>query len=84
MENNINMHLNELSHTVLNRICNLFLQNLRSVKRSHDTLLMEMENVNMQVKEEQNRNLALHNELKLGSTKQSELIQVGWGLHSEI
>jgi len=51
-------------------------QNLRSVKRSHDTLLMEMESVNMQVKEEQNRNLELHNELKLGSSKQHEIIQV--------
>jgi len=84
MWKNVSMHLIELSRTVLNKMYDLFLQNLRSVKRSHDTLLMEMENVNMQVKEEQNRNLALHNELKLGSTKQSELIQVGWGLHSEI
>ncbi|XP_052817311.1 protein fantom-like isoform X2 [Mya arenaria] len=51
-------------------------ENLRSVKRSHDTLLMEMENNNMQLKEEQNRNLVLQNELKLGSSKHSELLQL--------
>ncbi|XP_060591570.1 protein fantom-like isoform X2 [Ruditapes philippinarum] len=51
-------------------------ENLRSVKRSHDTLLMEMENINMQYKEEQNRNLALHNELKLGSSNQHKLIEM--------
>jgi hypothetical protein len=37
---------------------------------------MEMENINMQYKEEQNRNLALHNELKLGSSNQHKLIEV--------
>ncbi|XP_053402324.1 protein fantom-like isoform X7 [Mercenaria mercenaria] len=51
-------------------------ENLRSVKRSHDTILMEMENINMQYKEEQNRNLALQNELKLGSTNQHKLIEM--------
>ncbi|XP_052231915.1 protein fantom-like isoform X2 [Dreissena polymorpha] len=57
-------------------------ENLRSVKRSHDTLLMEMESVNMQLKEEQNRSLALQNELKMGSAKQHELIQLNEQVNS--
>ncbi|KAL4234620.1 Protein fantom [Mactra antiquata] len=51
-------------------------ENLRSVKRSHDTLLMEMESINMQYKEEQNKTLALQNELKLGSTNHHKLIEM--------
>lgn len=51
-------------------------ENLHTVKRSHDTLLIEMENTNLQLKEEQNRSLALQNELKLGSTNQQRLVEM--------
>ena len=51
-------------------------QNLHTVKRSHDTLLIEMENSNLQLKEEQNKSLALQNELKLGSSNQQKLVEV--------
>lgn len=55
---------------------NLLEENLHTVKRSHDTLLIEMENSNLQLKEEQNKCLALQNELKLGSTNQQRLVEL--------
>lgn len=46
------------------------------MKRSHDNMLMEMENLNMQLKEEQNRVLTLQNELKFGTTNNRKIIEV--------
>lgn len=46
------------------------------MKRSHDNMLMEMENLNMQLKEEQNRVLTLQNELKFGTTNNRKTIEV--------
>jgi hypothetical protein len=40
-------------------------------------MLMEMENLNMQLKEEQNRVLTLQNELKFGTTNNRKIIEVG-------
>lgn len=39
-------------------------------------MLMEMENLNMQLKEEQNRVLTLQNELKFGTTNNRKIIEV--------
>ncbi|XP_048736763.2 protein fantom-like isoform X2 [Ostrea edulis] len=51
-------------------------ENLHTVKRSHDNMLMEMENLNMQLKEEQNRVLTLQNELKFGTTNNRKIIEL--------
>ncbi|KAL3860281.1 hypothetical protein ACJMK2_010423 [Sinanodonta woodiana] len=51
-------------------------ENLRTIKRSHDNVLVEMENLNIHLKEEQNKNLELHNELKLGSANQRKMIEL--------
>ncbi|KAK3603408.1 hypothetical protein CHS0354_009388 [Potamilus streckersoni] len=51
-------------------------ENLRTIKRSHDNVMVEMENLNIQLKEEQNKNLELHNELKLGSANQRKMIEL--------
>ena len=48
-------------------------------------MLMEMERLNMQLKEEQNRVLTLQNELKFGTANNRKLIEVciNIGVHSE-
>ncbi|XP_062566792.1 protein fantom-like [Saccostrea cucullata] len=51
-------------------------ENLHTMKRSHDNMLMEMENLNMQLKEEQNRVLTLQNELKFGTTNNRKIIEL--------
>uniref|UniRef100_K1QMS1 Protein fantom n=1 Tax=Magallana gigas TaxID=29159 RepID=K1QMS1_MAGGI len=51
-------------------------ENLHAMKRSHDNMLMEMENLNMQLKEEQNRVLTLQNELKFGTTNNRKIIEL--------
>ncbi|XP_069113817.1 protein fantom-like isoform X2 [Argopecten irradians] len=51
-------------------------QNMQTMKHSHDSMLMEMERLNMQVKEEQNRVLTLQNELKFGTTNNRKLIEL--------
>ncbi|XP_021379190.1 protein fantom-like isoform X5 [Mizuhopecten yessoensis] len=51
-------------------------QNMQTMKHSHDSMLMEMERLNMQVNEEQNRVLTLQNELKFGTTNNSKLIEL--------
>ena len=53
-----------------------FLQNMSTVKHGHDSMLMEMERLNMQLKEEQNRVLTLQNELKFGTANNRKLIEV--------
>lgn len=49
---------------------------MASVKHGHDSMLMEMERLNMQLKEEQNRVLTLQNELKFGTANNRKLIEV--------
>ena len=46
------------------------------MKGSHDSILGEMEGLNQQLKEEQNRVLSLQNELKSGTTSQRTLVEV--------
>lgn len=48
---------------------------LRTVKHSHDTVLMEMETLNDQLKSEQNRVITLQNQLKSGSGNHRQLIE---------
>ena len=52
-------------------------QKLHAVKSSHDQVLYEMDLLNGQLKEEQNRGLSLQNELMAGTTSQRTLIEVG-------
>ena len=52
------------------------------MKGSHDSILGEMDSLNQQLKEEQNRVLSLQNELKTGTTSQRTLVEVG--LHLEL
>ena len=47
------------------------------MRGSHDQVLREMENLNVQLKEEQNRVLGLQNELKHGTATQRTIIEVG-------
>ena len=49
---------------------------MATVKHGHDSMLMEMERLNMQLKEEQNRVLTLQNELKFGTANNRKLIEV--------
>ena len=49
--------------------------NINTVKHGHDSMLMEMERLNMQLKEEQNRVLTLQNELKFGTANNRKLIE---------
>lgn len=51
-------------------------QNMRTVKHSHDNVLRQMESLNMQIKQEENRVLSLQNELKLGMANNRKLIEV--------
>lgn len=48
----------------------------RAVKQSHDQILREMEHLNLQIQEEQNRNLSLQNELKMGSAHQKKTLEL--------
>ncbi len=48
---------------------------LRTVKNAHDQLLLEMETLNHQLKEEQNRRLSAENEMKKGGASQRALIE---------
>ncbi|RUS82637.1 hypothetical protein EGW08_009590 [Elysia chlorotica] len=48
----------------------------RAVKQSHDQILREMEHLNLQIQEEQNRNLSLQNELKLGGAHQKKVLEL--------
>lgn len=50
--------------------------NLSTVKHGHDSMLMEMERLNMQLKEEQNRVLTMQNELKFGTANNRKLIEL--------
>ncbi|XP_035828549.1 protein fantom isoform X2 [Aplysia californica] len=48
----------------------------RAVKQSHDQILREMEHLNLQFQEEQNRNLSLQNELKMAGTSQKKAMEL--------
>ncbi|KAL5022687.1 hypothetical protein ScPMuIL_001842 [Solemya velum] len=50
--------------------------NMRTVKHSHDNVLRQMESLNMQLKQEENRVLSLQNELKLGMANNRKLIEI--------
>ncbi|CAC5421683.1 RPGRIP1L [Mytilus coruscus] len=52
------------------------IKNMATVKHGHDSMLMEMERLNMQLKEEQNRVLTLQNELKFGTANNRKLIEL--------
>ena len=54
----------------------LCFQKLRTVRTSHDQVLSEMERINHQLKEEQNRVLHLENELRNGSANQRRIVEV--------
>ncbi|XP_071176939.1 protein fantom-like isoform X10 [Mytilus edulis] len=60
----------------LNEKYALLESNLSTVKHGHDSMLMEMERLNMQLKEEQNRVLTLQNELKFGTANNRKLIEL--------
>ncbi|XP_064640394.1 protein fantom-like isoform X3 [Lineus longissimus] len=49
---------------------------LHTMKTSHDQLLMEMEHLNHQLNQEQNRVLTLQNELKAGSATQRKIYEL--------
>ena len=51
-------------------------QKLRTVKGSHDQVLNEMERLNHQLKEEQNKSLTMQNELKTGTANQRRVVEV--------
>ncbi|XP_013398857.1 protein fantom isoform X2 [Lingula anatina] len=51
-------------------------ENLRTVKSSHDQVLREMEALNQQLKQEENRVMSLQNELKLGSTSRRKIVEL--------
>ena len=52
------------------------LQSSRAVKQSHDQILREMEHLNLQYQEEQNRSLGLQNELKMAATSHRKILEV--------
>ena len=54
----------------------LLAQNMRVLRHNHDQILMEMERLNMQLKEEQNRVLTLQNELKMSATQQRRITEL--------
>ncbi|VDH99812.1 protein fantom [Mytilus galloprovincialis] len=60
----------------LNEKYALLESNMSTVKHGHDSMLMEMERLNMQLKEEQNRVLTLQNELKFGTANNRKLIEL--------
>ena len=49
---------------------------MRVLRHNHDQILMEMERLNMQLKEEQNRVLTLQNELKMSATQQRRMTEL--------
>nr|KAG5707913.1 hypothetical protein BaRGS_031644 [Batillaria attramentaria] len=51
-------------------------ENTRVLRHNHDQILMEMERLNVQLKEEQNRVLMLQNELKMSSTHQKRMVEL--------
>ncbi|XP_059142176.1 protein fantom-like [Physella acuta] len=51
-------------------------QNSRVVKQSHDQILHEMESLTLQFQEEQNRNLALQNQLKMTDNDQRKIFEL--------
>ena len=57
---------------------------MSTVKHGHDSMLMEMERLNMQLKEEQNRVLTLQNELKFGTANNRKLIEVSTDKHVHV
>ena len=57
-------------------LTNIMLQKLRTVKSSHDQVLNEMERLNHQLKEEQNKVLKANNELKSGTANQRRIVEV--------
>ncbi|XP_074644933.1 protein fantom-like isoform X2 [Tubulanus polymorphus] len=50
-------------------------EKLHTIKTSHDQVLREMDHLNHQLKQEQNRTLSLQNEMKQGSTQQRTLLE---------
>ncbi len=58
-------------------------QKLRTVKNSHDQLLREMEKLNAQLKEEQDKVLVANNELKSGSAHQRRIVEVRTSVEPE-
>lgn len=54
----------------------VIVQNTRQVKRTHDQVLSEMDNLHQQLKHEQNRCLMLQNELKAGSSSQRTILEL--------
>ncbi|KAK7114118.1 protein fantom-like isoform X1 [Littorina saxatilis] len=51
-------------------------ENTRVLRQNHDAILMEMERLNVQVKEEQNRVLSLQNELKMSAANQRRMAEL--------
>ena len=49
---------------------------MRILRHNHDQILIEMERLNMQLKEEQNRVLTLQNELKMSATQQRRVTEL--------
>ena len=54
----------------------LLTQNMRVLRHNHDQILVEMERLNMQLKEEQNRVLTLQNELKMSGAQQRRIAEM--------
>ena len=49
---------------------------MRVLRHNHDQILVEMERLNMQLKEEQNRVLTLQNELKMSGAQQRRIAEM--------
>ena len=73
------VNFDELHPLTIHVITTLFtfpFQKLRTVKSSHDQVLNEMERLNHQLKEEQNKVLKANNELKSGTANQRRMVEV--------
>ncbi|KAL8619480.1 hypothetical protein ACOMHN_011831 [Nucella lapillus] len=51
-------------------------ENTRVLRHNHDQILVEMERLNMQLKEEQNRTLTLQNEVKVANASQRRMVEL--------
>ena len=54
-----------------------FQQNLRIVKKSHDTVLNQLEELNKVYQQEQSKVFGLQNEIKQSSSTQRAIMEVG-------
>lgn len=54
------------------------------MKHSHESVLVEMDRLNLQIKDEQNKKLTLQQELKIAAAKNALVIEVNiWNFKDE-